>query len=618
MGELNVRNIEKGSDTSRYTKRLLNDITAIEQMLANGMFEKETVRIGAEQEFCLVNGEWEPTNKSMEVLEDLQDDHFTTELALYNLEANLDPLVFTGNCFSQMHKQLDSLLSKAQAAAQKHQLKIILAGILPTISTKHLQMSYMTPLERYKVLDEAIKRIRKDDIELHIKGADELNLHHDSILYESCNTSFQAHLQIDPDDFVNTYNWAQAIAGPVLSICANSPLVMGRELWEETRIALFSQSVDTRASSNLLSERESRVGFGSDWAKGTIVDHYKESIVRFRSLLTTDIELDSLSELENGKIPKLRALNLHNGTVYKWNRLCYGVTEGNPHVRLECRYIPCGPSTTDEIANMMFWTGVMRGRPKEFDEIHSKMDFKDAKSNFFNGARYGMAAQFYWDGKLISSRDMILEHLLPMASRGLHSMKVAPKDVNYYLTIIENRAKSMNGARWSVLAYRKLKKTHKTPDALKILVAAMYEKQQKRYTVDVWQLPRGNEFKRAKEDKKVGDYMNTKTITAHENDSALLVLKMMQWKNIHHLPILDDNRGLSGLLTWTDVNERLKNTETLDKCVNKIMRKKLITANDEMPVMEAKALMEANDINCLPVVKDQKLLGIISSKDLPN
>lgn len=197
-------------------------------------------------------------------------------------------------------------------------------------------------------------------------------------------------------------------------------------------------------------------------------------------------------------------------------------------------------------------------------------------------------------------------------------MKVTPKDVEHYLSIIENRAKSMNGARWTVQGYRKLRKTHKTPDALKILVAAMFEKQQKKYTIDVWQLPRGDEFSRAKEDKKVGDYMNTKTITAHEHDSALLVLKMMQWKNIHHLPILDDNRGLSGLLTWTDVKKHLKNTETLDKSVNKIMRKKLITANEEMPMKEAQALMEAKAINCLPVVNDKKLVGIISSKDFQN
>ncbi|MGI9550048.1 MAG: CBS domain-containing protein [Aurantibacter sp.] len=615
MGELKVRHIEKGDEIVEYTKQLVNDIEALERMLSKGLFETNIVRIGAEQEFCLVNDEWEPTKKALQVLEDLQDDHFTTELALYNLEANLDPLTLTGDCFSKMHKKLDELMGKAETAAKAQGLKIILTGILPTISTKHLQLDYMTPPARYKALNNAVKRIRKNDIELHIRGADELNLHHNSILYESCNTSFQAHLQINPNDFADTYNWAQAIAGPVLSICTNSPLVMGRELWEESRIALFSQSVDTRASSYLLNERESRVGFGNDWAKGTIADFYKNSIVRFRSLLTTDFESDSLCELESGKTPKLKALNLHNGTVYKWNRLCYGVTEDRPHARIECRYIPSGPSTADEIANMMFWTGVMRGRPRKFDEIHSKMDFKDAKSNFFNAARYGTAAQFYWEGKLVSSREMILDHLLPMAYRGLYSMKVESKDAEYYLSIIENRAKTMSGSRWIVNSYRKLRKSYKTSDALKLLVATMYQKQQKKYTGNTWQLPRGDEIKIEGERKKVGECMNAKTITAQENDSALLVLKMMEWNNIHHLPILDHDNNLSGLLTWTDIKKYFEQPEALDKSIAEIMKKKVITATEELPIEEARSRMTANSISCLPVVHGKKLVGIISSKD---
>lgn len=615
MGEQKVRHIQKGIDTARHTRNLMNDIEAIERMLAQSLFEKNTTRIGAEQEFCLVNKDWEPSDKAMEVLEALKDDHFTTELALYNLEANLDPLVLTGDCFSQMHKQLDGLMTKAEAAANRFGLKTILSGILPTIATRHVHESYMTPLERYKALNMAIKQIRKDDTELRIRGADELNLRQESILYESCNTSFQVHLQIDPDDFADTYNWSQVIAGPILSICANSPLVMGRELWEETRIALFSQSVDTRSSSYLLNHRESRVGFGNDWARGTVADFYKNSIVRFRSLLTTDAESDSLTKLGNGLIPKLKALNLHNGTVYRWNRLCYGVTEGMPHVRLECRYIPSGPSIADEIANMMFWTGVMLGRPKKFENIHTKMDFKDVKANFFNAARCGMSAQFYWEDELISAKEMILDYLLPMAYRGLYTMKVLPKDAEHYLTIIENRAKTMTGSRWIVKSYRKLKKDRKTSEALKILVASMHAKQQRKYTVDTWQFPRGNESNLSSENQKVGDIMNTKTITAQETDSALLVLKMMEWNNIHHLPILNDDNDLIGLLTWTDVKTYLEKPEELDKSVSKIMRKELFTATEEFSIKKATILMKAKAINCLPVVHGNKLVGIISSKD---
>lgn len=616
MGELKLEKLANDADRAVYIKQLLNDIDALERMLKENTFQKSPIHIGAEQEFCLVNDSWEPSNKAVEVLKEVDLPQFTSELTLYNLEINLDPLKLEGRCFSEMHKSLDAFLEKAEAAAEKYDTKVILTGILPTLRTKFLSLDYMTPLKRYQHLNEVIKNIRKNDIELHIKGVDEVNLHHDTIMYEGCNTSFQAHLQIDPDDFRDSYNWAQAISGPILSICTNSPMLMGRELWEESRIALFTQSVDTRASTFFLNEKEPRVGFGNEWATGSAADFFKESIVRFRSLIAADCESDSLADLDNGTFPKLKALNLHNGTVYKWNRLCYGRTDEAPHLRIENRYLPSGPSTQDEIANMMFWVGVMRGRPAKFDNIHTKMDFKDTKANFFNAARYGMAAQFYWDGELISSQDLLADHLLPMAFRGLYSMNVAPEDAEHYLSIIENRIRSTNGSRWMVDAYRKLQQTHKKPDALKILTATMYQRQQKNYAIDAWQLPRGDEIILSKENKTVRDCMNSKTITAQEADSAELVLRMMQWNNIHHLPILNDDLNLSGLLTWTDVKSYLEDPDKLQSSISALMKTELVTTTAETSLESAIQLMESNNINCLPVVLGKKLIGIITSNDV--
>jgi len=616
MGELKVEKLKGGPKKAKYIGQLLNDIEALEQMFDGKMFEKSPIRIGAEQEFCLVDKHWEPSNRALEVLDALNDDYFTTELALYNLETNLDPIELNGDCFSKMHRQLNDLLSKARKEADNFDLKVLLTGILPTIHSGHLNLSYMTPMKRYKVLDETIRELRGDDIELHIRGVDEINLRHDSILFEGCNTSFQSHLQLDPDDFANSYNWAQAIAGPILSICANSPLLMGRELWQETRIALFTQSVDTRASTFYLNEREARVGFGSDWVSGSAVDYFKNNIIRFRSLLTAEFESDSLIELKNGNIPKLKALALHNGTIYKWNRVCYGVTEGKPHVRIENRYLPSGPTTADEMANMMFWVGVMRGRTKYFDAVHTKMDFKDAKSNFYNAARYGAATQFYWDGKLVPCKELILDHLLPMAYRGLYSMDVSPKDVERYLGIIENRAKGRNGAQWMVQSYRGLKKQFKTPEALKILNAAMYKREQKGYNVDAWELVRSDERTIKNQESTVRQRMSTKTISAQQSDSAELVLKMMLWKNIHHMPVMDLHYNLVGLVTWTDVNKYLNDPKIMRTTLRKIMKTDLITTSPDTNLKEAVNLMESNKINCLPVVRDKKLLGIITSKDI--
>ena len=615
MGEFNVKKLTGDGNRTEYISQLLTDIEALEYMLDNKMFTVSPVRIGAEQEFCLANENWEPSKDAEIILKEIDDDHFTSELTLYNLEINLDPLVLEGSCFSELHKKLNELLSHAEEAAERHKNRIVLTGILPTVSEQYMGMDYMTPIMRYKVLNDAIRDIRKDDIELHIKGVDEVNLHHNNILYEGCNTSFQAHLQIDPDDFANTYNWAQAVAGPVLSVSTNSPLLLGQELWEETRIALFTQSVDTRASTFILNEKESRVSFGSDWVTGSVADFYKDAVLRFRSLLTTDFVTNSMEMLKNGKTPKLRALNLHNGTIYKWNRVCYGLTDGEPHLRIENRYMPSGPTTDDEIANMMLWIGIMVGRPKEFDEIHTKMDFKDIKSNFFNAARYGMAAQFHWDGQLLSSQQLLLDHFLPMAYRGLYSMGIAPRDAEHYLSIIENRIRSWNGSRWMIEAYRKLKKDYKTADALKILVATMHDRRKRHYTVDAWLLPRGDEFEVPYENLTVRDRMNAKTISAQENDSAELVLKMMLWKNIHHTPILDNNYELSGVLTWTDVQNYLDNPEQLKENIGSVMTRDLVTVEPEMKLSEAKALMEKNDFHCLPVVIGKKLVGIITSND---
>ena len=294
-------------------------------MLAKGLVEKNISRIGAEQEFCLVNSNWRPSKDAGIILDAVNDPHFTTELARYNIEINLDPFDLTSDCFTQLEAQLMELLEKARRCGDERNIKTVLTGILPTISKVELEMDYMTPNPRYADLNDRMKELRGDDFELNIRGVDELNIVHDSVLFEACNTSFQMHLQIDPDDFIQSYNWSQAISGLVLGLASNSPLLLGRELWSETRIALFQQSIDTRLSSYALVEQQARVTFGDKWAAGSIVDLFKNEIARYKILLNREIELNSLEQLEKGIIPQLPPLTTHNGTIYRWNRPCYGV-----------------------------------------------------------------------------------------------------------------------------------------------------------------------------------------------------------------------------------------------------------------------------------------------------
>jgi CBS domain-containing protein len=615
MGELKVTKLSSKKDRANYIYHLLKDIEALDVMIQKDMIEKSPIRVGAEQEFCLVDEEFLPSCNGVGILEDINDDHFTTEIGCYNLEINLDPAELKGDCFSKVEKQLTTLLNKAEAAANKKQTKTLLTGILPTLTLNHIGVENMTPKQRYFVLNDSIKESRKQDFNIHIKGVDEVNLLHDSVMLEGCNTSFQIHLQIDPDDFTDSYNWAQAISGPILSACTNSPFLFGKELWSETRIALFTQSVDTRANSFLLNEKQSRVSFGSNWATGTVADIFRDNVSRFRSLITTEFEKDSVQLIEKGKIPKLKALNLHNGTVYRWNRPCYGVGGGKPHLRIENRYIPSGPTTTDEIASMVFWVGVMRGRPKTYNNIHEKWDFKNVKTNFFNAARYGMNTQFYWNGVSVPSHKLILEELIPMAYKGLYKMGVAPKDVEYYLKVIENRVKGNNGAEWMTKSYRNLLRTKKRFEALQTLTAKIYDKQQKGFPVSTWNTLKTSTSSAFIENPMVKHFMSSDIFSIDENDSIDLVVSIMKWKKFHHMPVINAEKELVGLLSWADVITYFNELGKHQDSITDLMQKNVITIDQQASIFEAKELMKKHNIHSLPVVMNNRLIGIITSND---
>ncbi|GAA4891918.1 glutamate-cysteine ligase family protein [Flaviramulus aquimarinus] len=615
MGDLNVTKLNTKKDRANYIHHLLNDIKALDMLIEKGLIEEGPLRIGAEQEFCMVNNAFLPESKSLELLKDIDDDHFTTEIGNYNLEINLDTLELGGDCFSKLHKQLKALLDKAKKAASKKGIKIILTGILPSLSVNNVDEHSMTDVERYSVLNEAIKDRRSKSFDIHIKGVDELNLLHDSVMLEGCNTSFQMHLQLSPKNFVDNYNWAQAIAGPILSVCTNSPLLFGKELWSETRIALFTQSIDTRANSYLLNEKQSRVSFGNAWQTGTITDIFKNNISRFRSFLTTDFTRDSVEMIHNNETPKLRALQLHNGTVYPWNRVCYGVMDGKPNLRIENRYIPSGPTIVDEIANMMFWVGVMLGKPKTYNKIHEQWDFKDVKTNFFNAARYGMATQFYWDGTYVSSHDLILNTLLPMAYKGLYRVGVTPKDAEYYLKIIKDRVIENNGSEWMVRNFRNLLKHRKRYDAVQLLTAKMYEKQEKGYPVSVWSMLNPSDDRSFKAKHVVKHIMSSDIFSVDRKDSIDLVLSIMKWKGIHHMPVINRNRALVGLISWKDVEVYLNQPKQKLQSVSKIMKTNIITIDQYSSVETAKKLMKDHAIGSLPVVKDGKLVGLVTLND---
>jgi len=615
MGELNVTTANTKARAS-FIRHLLNDLQALEKMLDQGLIEDDIIRIGAEQEFCLVTDNWRPSTKWDQVLEAINDPHYTSELARFNLEINLDPLEFKTNCFRQMETHLRDFLTKASTAAADLGDKILLTGILPTISKRQLNMDYMTPLDRYRALNDMMKALRGSDFGLHIRGIDELTVNHESVLFEACNTSFQLHLQIAPQDFISSYNWSQAIAGPLLSVCANSPLLMGRELWAETRIALFQQSIDTRTSSYALKEQLPRVSFGDNWANGSVAEIFKNDIACHRVLLSKEITENALQQLDKGEIPKLQALALHSGTIYHWNRPCYGVGGGKAHLRIENRYIPAGPTVTEEIANFAFWVGLMKCRPAEYDDLPAVMDFRDAKSNFIKAARTGRESVLRWKGEQIAARDLVSDHLLPIAQQGLANCGINSSDIDHYLSVIKERCKGMTGAQWIIKNYRNLKKAHKKDDAILMLTKSMYGNQETGHPVHQWP-PVDPGLEAHEASHLVGHIMSTQLFTVNENDLADLAISVMEWKNIHHLPVENNKNQLTGLLTWTHFKKyQEKGEHSESSLVAEIMTKDLITVRPETEIKTAITLMKKNEIGCLPVVLDFHLVGIVTINDV--
>ena len=619
MGSQSVKAITTLKQRKEYLSQLLNDIKAFELMIKNDAFEKGIQRIGAEQELCIVNKNYRPSFNALKILESINDPHFTTELGLFNLEINLDPLQLNDTCFSELEQNLQRLLNKANSAAEALENdKIVLCGILPTLKKKDLVFKNMTPFERYKTLNDIFKNIKGGDFKMRIRGVDELILNHESILFEACNTSFQVHLQLGLDEIIDKYNWSQAIAGPVLAVMTNSPMLLGRELWSETRIALFRQSIDLRNTSHLLREQKPRVSFGNDWVKDSIVELFTDDISRYTPLVTKDFKENALDQLENGIKPKLEALNLHNGTLYKWNRLCYGVHKNIAHLRIENRYIPSGPSVKDEIANALFWVGVMQGMSSKYKNIWKQMPFDNARGNFIKASRTGIDSYFNWFGTGISAQKLARKILIPMAREGLKKSNVNVTDIDFYLNIIEKRIENnITGSKWQIRSSRKLKESVSRDVTNILLTYNMYKNQQKNIPIYQWKLAEMPKEVDINTDDKIYKVMTTEIFVVNENDLVELIEKIMEWKHIRHLPVVNELNKIVGIITKTNLDTlNLHITSNNLITAKDVMVKNIITADSEMLISDARELMSKYEIGCLPILDDDELVGILTRSDL--
>ena len=347
MGRQDLQADFSDDELRAFMKAILADVHALERMLDEDRFETGIRRIGAEQEMFLLDRSGRTWNGAAPMMQALNHKQFTYELAQFNLEANLEPQVFGGKCLSNMEQELTGLLQLARRTAEAQGGGIVLCGILPTLRRTDLGLDCMTQNPRYLALNNAMAHLRGGEFQFRIKGVDELEMTHDNVMLESCNASFQVHFQVGPKEFAKLYNTAQAITAPVLAASTNSPVLLGRRLWRETRVALFQQSVDSRSAAHQLRGRRPRVSFGDGWVRDSVLEIFREDIARFRVMLASDLDEDPEAVLDRGGVPAMTALLLHNGTVYRWNRACYGISDGKPHLRIEARAFPSGPSPVD-------------------------------------------------------------------------------------------------------------------------------------------------------------------------------------------------------------------------------------------------------------------------------
>jgi len=599
---------------------LLNDLRALERMLADGLFETGVRRIGAEQEMFLIDQRtWAPAKGALKMLEQLQDPQFTTELGLFQLEANCAPQLFSGDGLSLMHAELDMLMEKARVAADGLGMNAVLMGILPTLRKSDLGLDSMVPSPRYLALNKVVTEMRGGKFELSIKGLDELIIDHDSVMLEACNSSFQVHLQVEPKEFARLYNLAQVLAGPIMSISANSPIVFGRRLWAETRIALFRQAVDTRSHTHQMRETEARVSFGTRWVKSSVAEIYREDIARFRTLVGTDLDEDPMAKLDRGEMPLLKALRLHNGTIYRWNRACFGTTDGKPHLRIENRVMPSGPSTIDEVASAALWFGLMSEMGASGEDFTKRIDFDQAAHNFYTAAREGLGSHFLWfDGEEVAARNLLLDRLLPLAEAGLRRQAISEPDITKYLGVVEARVRTgRTGARWQFSSWMSLRDRASPGERANALVAATVQRQLTGRPVSEWERARLDEASGAHHNfQRVDQYMRTDLFTIQAEDPVEVVIHLMIWERIRYVPVEDKDHRLLGLVTHRAVLRLLASGGSGKHTpVSAIMRKDLTTVSPDTPTIDAIRLMRRLRIGCLPVMNDEHLVGIVTEDD---
>ncbi len=477
-------------DRRRYRDKVRRCLDVLARMLRESQFEFDRPHVGLEIELNLVDELGDPLMRNTDVLEAIADPAWETELGRFNLEINVPPRELGGA--GDLEQEIRDNLDKADRCAQGVGGRLVLIGILPTLRESDIHEGTISANDRYKLLNEQVFAARGEAMHIVIDGAERLDVRAESITAEAACTSAQFHLQVSPEEFPAAWNAAQSIAGVQVAVAANSPFLFGRELWHESRITLFEQATDTRPVELKAQGVRPRVWFGESWIT-SVFDLFEENTRYFPALLPICSKEDPLAVLDSGEIPTLDELTLHNGTVYRWNRPVYAVVDGRPHLRVENRVLPAGPTVADTVANGAFYYGLVRYLADEERPIWTRMEFSAAEENLHRAARLGVQAPLLWPsfpgGWEPEAGELVRRKLLPMAHEGLRRMGVDQDRRDHLLGIIDDRCRTgQTGAAWQIATVHAIEDSYNLDrhDALRLMVRSYIERMHSNEPVHTW------------------------------------------------------------------------------------------------------------------------------------
>jgi hypothetical protein len=476
------------SDRTAYREKVRRCLDVLAQMLRDARFDADDPMTGLEIEFNLVDDDGRPALRNIEALEAIANPAFQTELGQFNLEINVPPRRLDEDGTSGFEEGLRSSLNDAETKAAAVGAHLVMIGVLPTLEAGHLGPATISPNPRYQLLSDQILAARGEDLVIDISGAERLQTTSESIMPEAACTSTQLHIQVSPDNFASYWNASQAISSVQIALGANSPYLLGKQLWHETRIPLFEQATDTRSEELKAQGVRPRVWFGERWIN-SIFDLFEENSRYFPALLPVTETEDPVAVFESGGTPALEELKLHNGTIYRWNRPIYDVVDDVPHLRVENRVLPSGPTVVDTMANAAFYFGVVRALAQSERPLWSQMSFSAAEENFHVAAQHGIGALLYWPGLgQISATELVLRRLLPLAHEGLIAWGASSASVDRLLTVIEQRCLvGRNGATWYVEQVREREAAgEKRDEALRHTLLSYRERMHSNDPVHTW------------------------------------------------------------------------------------------------------------------------------------